>query len=112
MDGLVEITNSRVLKMGYFYDFDRMDEAALRDEFIALVDDWDSYGGDEEAEREDSFPTSEDLYKVGTQIKEAIGDRTDKDFILRYNYISSLYKIERNRIERSLYEQRTEKKAY
>lgn len=95
MNGLI-IVDASIRVTGYFYDYDRMDEFALRDEYITFVKFWEAMMIRRWNTRDTSpFPTVTDVYNLGLRIKKVCEYKNclNDDFMDRLKYMEMIYKV-------------------
>lgn len=94
MDDL--IVDASIRNTGFFYDYDRMEEVDLRDEYITFVRFWESLMIERWNTHDTSpFPTVTEVYNLGVRIKKLCEYKNclNDDFMDRLKYIEMIYKV-------------------
>lgn len=93
MNGLIEVKDI-ITETGYFYDYECMDIADLRDEYIVFVSFWDHesmYLYSEEEKK--NFPNIDDVFDLGIEIERIGKDKLSQDFRDTLEYIKRMKHI-------------------
>lgn len=105
MNGLIMV-DDKIVKTGYFFDYDKMSAADLRDEYVTFVSYWEVliYGVIASVEDKD-IPDIRDVYNLGVDIDRILNieDCYNEDFINTFSYIEHLYRIFEMEMERRKY---------
>ena len=93
MDGLIEVKDI-ITETGYFYDYECMDIADLRDEYIVFVSFWDHESMYFYSEEEkNNFPSINDVFELGIEIERIGKDELNQDFRDTLEYIRRMKHI-------------------